>query len=94
LVRIERKKIGQNSPISNLREVTWYEIMWLKLGESEVINLDYIASIKKNSVNPSIEIIYQDLNNIKSLPFPGIEERDRAFKAILENLSRMKLFFE
>jgi len=68
--------------------------MWLKLGESEVINLDYIASIKKNTSNPSIEIIYQDLNNIKSLPFPGTEERDRAFKAILENLSRMKLFFE
>ncbi|MDZ4726430.1 MAG: hypothetical protein SH817_09745 [Leptospira sp.] len=68
--------------------------MWLKLGESEVINLDYIASIKKNSTQPNIEIIYQDLNNIKTLPFPGVEERDRAFKAILENLSRMKLFFE
>ncbi|WP_411821316.1 hypothetical protein [Leptospira sp. 'Mane'] len=68
--------------------------MWLKLGESEVINLDFIASIKKNSGQPTIEIIYQDLNNVKSLPFPGIEERDRAFKAILENLSRMKLFFE
>ncbi|MCU0823229.1 MAG: hypothetical protein O9301_10740 [Leptospira sp.] len=68
--------------------------MWLKLGESEVINLDYIASIKKNPNQPSIEIIYQDLNNVKSLPFPGNEDRDRAFKAILENLSRMKLFFE
>jgi hypothetical protein len=68
--------------------------MWLKLGESEVINLDFIASIKKNPNHPSIEIIYQDLNNVKSLPFPANEDRDRAFKAILENLSRMKLFFE
>ncbi len=67
--------------------------MWLKLGESEVINLDYIASIKKNPNQPSIEIIYQDLNNVKS-SLPGNEDRDRAFKAILENLSRMKLFFE
>ncbi|MDF3819589.1 hypothetical protein P3G55_06745 [Leptospira sp. 96542] len=68
--------------------------MWLKLGESEVINLDYIASIKKNPNQPSIEIIYHDLNNVKSLPFTQIEDRDRAFKAILDNLSRMKLFFE
>ncbi|GBF51975.1 hypothetical protein LPTSP4_35130 [Leptospira ryugenii] len=68
--------------------------MWLKLGESEVINLDYIASIKKTPSQPNIEIIYQDLNNVKTLPFPGTEERDRAFKAILDNLSRMKLFFE
>lgn len=49
---------------------------------------------QKNPNQPSIEIIYQDLNNVKSLPFPGKEERDRAFKAILENLSRMKLYFE
>ncbi|ABZ99737.1 Conserved hypothetical protein [Leptospira biflexa serovar Patoc strain 'Patoc 1 (Paris)'] len=70
------------------------KFMWLKLGESEVINLDYVASIKKNPNQPSIEIIYQDLNNVKSLPFPGKDERDRAFKAILENLSRMKLYFE
>lgn len=68
--------------------------MWLKLGDTEVINLDYISSIKKNANSPTIEIIYHDLNNIKSLPFPGTEERDRAFKAILENLARMRLFFE
>lgn len=68
--------------------------MWLKLGDSEVINLDYVSTIKKNPTSPTIEIIYQDLHNIKSLPFKGNEERDRAFKAILENLARMKLFFE
>ncbi len=68
--------------------------MWLKLGETEIINLDFIASIKKNPNQPTIEIIYQDLNNVKSLPFPDLEMRDKAFKAILENLSRMKLFFE
>ncbi len=68
--------------------------MWLKLGETEIINLDFIASIKKNPSQPTIEIIYQDLNNVKSLPFPDLEMRDKAFKAILENLSRMKLFFE
>jgi hypothetical protein len=68
--------------------------MWLKLGESEVINLDYVSTIKKNPSHPTIEIIYHDLNNIKSLPFNGKEERDKAYKAILENLARMKLFFE
>lgn len=68
--------------------------MWLKLGETEVINLDYISSIKKSSNKPSIEIIYHDLTNVKALNFPGEEERDKAFSAILENLSRMRLFFQ
>ncbi|TGK32589.1 hypothetical protein EHQ12_18450 [Leptospira gomenensis] len=68
--------------------------MWLKLGDSEVINLDYVSTIKKNPSSNSIEIIYNDLNHIKSLPFRNSEERDRAYDAILENLSRMKLFFE
>ncbi|WP_061216924.1 hypothetical protein [Leptospira borgpetersenii] len=68
--------------------------MWLKLGDSEIINLDYISTIKKNPFSNSIEIIYNDLNHIKSLPFRNSEERDRAYDAILENLSRMKLFFE
>jgi hypothetical protein len=68
--------------------------MWLKLGDSEVINLNYVSTIKKNLNNPTIEIVYHDLNNIKSLPFKDNSDRDRAFKAIIENLSRMKLFFE
>jgi len=68
--------------------------MWLKLGDTEVINLDYISSIRKSPNKPSIEIIYHDLSNIKALNFPGEEERDRAFQAILENLSRMRLFFQ
>ncbi|NCN09774.1 MAG: hypothetical protein GW938_08020 [Leptospira sp.] len=68
--------------------------MWLKLGDTEVINLDYISSIKKNSSKPTIEIIYHDLTNIKALNFPGNEERDKAFSAILDNLSKMRLFFQ
>lgn len=68
--------------------------MWLKLGDSEVINLDFVSTIKKNPNHPTIEIIYHDLNNVKSLPFNSKEDRDRAFRAILENLARMKLFFE
>lgn len=68
--------------------------MWLKLGDTEIINLDFVSTIKKNPNNPTIEIIYHDLNNIKSLPFKSTEERDRAFKAVIENLARMKLFFE
>ncbi|GBF40373.1 MULTISPECIES: hypothetical protein [Leptospira] len=68
--------------------------MWLKLGDTEVINLDYISSIKKNVAANSIEITYHDFNHVKSLPFGDPEDRDRAYKAILENLSRMRLFFE
>ncbi|TGK01786.1 hypothetical protein EHO59_09665 [Leptospira semungkisensis] len=68
--------------------------MWLKLGDTEVINLDYISSIKKNLTANSIEITYHDFNHVKSLPFGDPEDRDRAYKAILENLSRMRLFFE
>lgn len=68
--------------------------MWLKLGDTEVINLDYISSIKKAPNKPHIDIIYHDLSNVKSLPFPDEQERDRAFQAILENLSRMRLFFQ
>jgi hypothetical protein len=68
--------------------------MWLKLGDTEVINLDYISSIKKNMAANSIEITYHAFNHVKSLPFGDPEDRDRAYKAILENLSRMRLFFE
>ncbi len=68
--------------------------MWLKLGDTEIINLDFVSTIKKNQKTPSIEIVYHDLNNIKSLPFANAEDRDKAFKAIMENLSRMRLFFE
>jgi hypothetical protein len=68
--------------------------MWLKLGESEVINLDLVSTIKKNPDKSSIDIIYHDLTNIISLPFRSIEDRDRAYKAILENLARMRIFFE
>ncbi|MCB1158191.1 MAG: hypothetical protein H7A25_21540 [Leptospiraceae bacterium] len=68
--------------------------MWLKLGESEIINLNFVYTIKKHHKAPIIEIVYNDLNNIKSLSFPSIEERDRAFKAISENLSRTRQFFE
>ncbi|EMF74066.1 hypothetical protein LEP1GSC116_1458 [Leptospira interrogans serovar Icterohaemorrhagiae str. Verdun HP] len=49
---------------------------------------------QKNQSSNSIEIIYNDLNHIKSLPFRSPTERDKAYEAILENLSRMKLFFE
>lgn len=68
--------------------------MWLKLGNSEIVNLDFISTIKKHPKSPVIEIVYNDLNNVKSLSFPTEEERDRAFRAISENLSRMRLFFE
>ena len=68
--------------------------MWLKLGDSEVINLDFVSTIKKNPDKSSIDIIYHDLNNIKSLPFRSNEDRDRAYNAILENLARMRIFFE
>lgn len=68
--------------------------MWLKLGDSEVINLDFISTIKKNPEKSSIDIIYHDLNNIKTLPFRSYEDRDRAYNAILENLAKMRIFFE
>ncbi|TGK20086.1 hypothetical protein EHO61_06150 [Leptospira fluminis] len=68
--------------------------MWLKLGDTEVINLDFISSIRKNSAGNTIEITYHDFNHVKSLPFGDAETRDKAYKAILENLSRMRLFFE
>jgi hypothetical protein len=56
--------------------------------------LDFVSTIKKNPDKSSIDIIYHDLNNIKSLPFRSNEDRDRAYKAILENLARMRIFFE
>ncbi|MCB1193877.1 MAG: hypothetical protein H7A23_09915 [Leptospiraceae bacterium] len=68
--------------------------MWLKLGDSEIINLHYVSTIKRNSKNPSIEIIYHDLNNVKSIQFGDIEERDKAFTTIIENLSKLKQIFE
>lgn len=68
--------------------------MWLKLGDSEIINLHYVSTIKRNQKNPSIEIIYHDLNNVKSITFDSMEDRDKAFKTIVENLSKLKQIFE
>ena len=68
--------------------------MWLKLGKTEIINLDYVSTIRKINEEAKLEIVYHDLKNIKSLNFGSIEERDKAFSAIIENLNRIKMIFE
>lgn len=68
--------------------------MWLKLGKTEIINLEFVSTIKKIQNEPRLEIVYHDLKNIKSLSFNTNEERDKAFNAIIENLARVKLIFE
>ena len=68
--------------------------MWLKLGKTEVINLDYVSAIRKNPETSGLDIVYHDLKNIKALSFGSAEERDKAFNAIIENLNRARMVFE
>jgi len=68
--------------------------MWLKLGTTEIINLDYVSTVKKVTDRADITIVYHDLKNMKALSFNNFDDRDKAFEAIVQNLSRMKMIFE
>ncbi len=63
--------------------------MWLRLGESELVNLDYVASIKKGLKN-TIDIQFSDFDHARVLPFQEKEIRDQAFDKLVDNLVKLR----
>lgn len=66
--------------------------MWLRLGEGEIINLDYVISIKKGDYN-SIEFNL-DGGLQRKVSFSEEYERDQAFEAFKNNLVKLRLAME
>ena len=63
--------------------------MWLRLGDNEMINLEYVASIKKGLEN-TIEIQFHDFNHARVLPFEEKDARNHAFERLVENLIKLR----
>ena len=63
--------------------------MWLRLGDNELINLDHVASVKKGLEN-TIDILFNDFNHSRKLPFDTKEARNEAFERIVENLVKLR----
>lgn len=68
-------------------------MMWLRLGEDEMVNLSYAYSIKKgNAATIEVQLLGGRVQRV--IPFPSEDERDLAFDKLLENLSRLRLALE
>jgi len=59
--------------------------MWLLLGDTEIINLRHVSSVKKGADN-LIEIYFEDFNHYRILPFPSEETRNAAFERLVRGL--------
>ena len=59
--------------------------MWLRLGDNELINLDFVASIKKSN-DTTIEIYFSDFQHSRVLPFPNEPAREKAYQQLISNL--------
>ncbi len=68
-------------------------MLWLKLGKTELINLEHARSIKKGP-NSTIEIVMDSVSGKRILPFADDQARDEAFEKLLENLIRLKKALE
>ncbi len=66
--------------------------MWLRLGEGELINLDFAVSIKKSDP-ASIEIFLEGGAN-RTVMFETAYDRDQAFEAFKNNLVKLRLAME
>jgi hypothetical protein len=62
--------------------------MWLKLGEQELVNLDFVYSIARGEEN-TIEIRFHSSEQMRTLPFPDVVSRDHAFQKIIETMSKL-----
>jgi len=69
------------------------DMLWLRLGDNEIIQLDHAVSIKK--LEPSgIEIAFLEPNGKRILSFPDAAERNRAFDRLIENLVKLRMALE
>ena len=67
--------------------------MWLKLGEEELLNLDYCSSVRKEG-SLSIELRYMDSSRNRAVRFEDEVSRNTAFERIVKNLVRMQKAME
>jgi len=68
-------------------------MMWLRLGDNELVNMEYVVSIKKG-LNNSIEMHLSGNTQVKNIPFPNKESRDIAFERIVDNMVKLRLAME
>jgi hypothetical protein len=68
-------------------------MLWLRLGDGELINLAHARSIKKGP-NSTIEIYMDPVSGRRVLPFSGDEQRNEVFQKLVSNLIKMRLALE
>jgi len=68
-------------------------MLWLRLGDNELVQLGHVISIKKQEPQ-GIEIIFTEPNGKRILTFPDTAERNRAFDRLLENLVKLRMALE
>ncbi len=67
--------------------------MWLKLGEEELVNLDYCVAIRKEGLH-SIELSYQDASSNRIIDLSDEQSRNIAFDRVVKNLVRLQQAME
>ncbi|HMU82903.1 MAG TPA: hypothetical protein PKE49_03245 [Leptospiraceae bacterium] len=68
-------------------------MLWLRLGDNELVQLDHVVSIKKQEPQ-AIELTFLEPNGKRILTFPDPAERNRAFDRLLENLVKLRMALE
>lgn len=69
------------------------DMLWLRLGDSELINLSHARSIKKGP-NSVIEIYMDPVSGHRILPFPNDEKRNEIFQKLVTNLVKLRSALE
>ncbi|MBW7858261.1 MAG: hypothetical protein H3C43_08215 [Leptonema sp. (in: Bacteria)] len=68
-------------------------MLWLKLGDGELINLAHARSIKKGA-DSTIEIYMDPVSGRRVLPFSNDEQRNQVFQKLIQNLIKMRMALE
>ncbi|MBL8018152.1 MAG: hypothetical protein K8S54_09925 [Spirochaetia bacterium] len=68
-------------------------MLWLRLGDNELIQLDHVISIKKQEPQ-GIEMLFTEPNGKRILTFADQADRNRAFDRLIENLVKLRMALE
>jgi len=68
-------------------------MLWLRLGDGELINLAHARSIKKGA-DATIEIYMDPVSGRRVLPFDSAQQRDTVFQKLVTNLVKMRAALE
>lgn len=67
--------------------------MWLRLGQSEILNLEHVTSIKRID-DLHIEIHYLDPQATRTIRFDAAHDCEAAFERMIENMIKLNLAME